>query len=346
MRRAFSSGGAPAKNYQVALFGWNSAMPVRKQILDFRFRGKKLAVKGLFADFSSPDFPDIKPAAEFDKVLGDKDLDAVFLGEEKGSSVELIKKCLDAGKNVLVDGLFGENINSGDAKDIISLAQKNDKVVMFPSLKRYSPHYSDASANWTRPNTLALTKNVSIQLRDDALNVDVVQNPKSFAMKHLFPELDFLVNCYKDGNFQLAKVSESQHGIEASFKGPSGIDINLEYHVGCPVFLYKLLWNDRCVVRVEGLTYYNNSTVDYFADGFIHEFNRFVHLMNDSDARKNHLESDLKTVPKVLDLIIGIASFPNKTELVVPEPLAFEDKLRALPSLRSIGFSSDKDKVI
>lgn len=342
MRRYLSTPSPLSKNFQLSCYGWNNSSIVRKQILDFKFRGKKLAVKNWFADYSNPNYPEIKPAKDFAKSLEDKEIDAVFLGES--TNADLVKKCIDAGKNVLMDGFIHKDFSASDAREIINMAKKSDKVVMFPTFKRYSPHYVDAFENWTKESTKALTENVAIVLRNDTK--DIVENSTEFGKKYLFNDLDFLVQCFKPGEFKIKSVAESQRGVEFDFETLKSVQGRLEYHVQSPVFLYKFLWNNRCVVRVEGLTYYNNSMADYFAEGFIKEFHHFAHLMDNAEARNTHLENDLQTVPHVLELLEEIANFSNKTVLQEVENLSLEDKLRQLPSLRNVGVGEHLDKVI
>ncbi|XP_031552853.1 biliverdin reductase A-like [Actinia tenebrosa] len=77
----------------------------------------------------------------WDEALGRSDVDAFVIATENGNHEECAKKCLDAGKHILVD--FPLTISSQSAKDIIELAEKKGLVCQEEDIGLLTPAFKE-----------------------------------------------------------------------------------------------------------------------------------------------------------------------------------------------------------
>lgn len=329
--------------HNIALLGWHPNSPVRRQIISNYFKGRRIVHHATFADVTVPEYPDIKPAADFEKgALANDAVSAVLIGTVASKS--LISQCLDAGKHVLLERPVCHALSAQDVADLYVLAQKKDKILMFPSFKRYSPHYCDALANWTTDDTISLTRKLGMIIRDDVRGASR-KDTHSYVRQYMWPDLDFLARCVMPHKMAVTRVAESNKGMEITLKTTSGVEVALSHQVETAKFLYKLLWNDRCVVRVEGLTYYSDSTADYYSEGYLKELVAMYKLIENSEERQHHLSLDSEVVVHSTELSDMIAGFDGKEVLSDVKEASLEEGLRALPGLRSLGIGVHLDKI-
>eukprot|EP00475_Leptophrys_vorax_P036509 TRINITY_DN6182_c0_g1_i1.p1 TRINITY_DN6182_c0_g1~~TRINITY_DN6182_c0_g1_i1.p1 ORF type:complete len:375 (+),score=114.78 TRINITY_DN6182_c0_g1_i1:43-1167(+) len=332
----------------VALYGWNAHSVTRVQLLQNYFREKRFPFKGFYAEPADvhPDYSsEAKPTSSFNP--GEKGIDSVIIGGRGAATADLVSKCLDNGKHVLLDrGSLDVAMSASDAKSLLQLAQKKEKVLMFPSFKRIAPHYVDALRNWMYPAVQQATKKIQVLMREDDSTV-VLSDTKTFLKQHVFSDLDFINAVYPNEKLSVSAVAQAEYGLDVTLSNASGAEILLSYHVSCPKFLYKLVWNDNCVVRVEGLAYVFHPSGDYFADAIMEELDMFRDMMRDKKRREQFTAKNLQIVPKTLELIEDISNFPSKGALPdrALQQQSAVDYFKQLTSLRELGVGVDLDKV-
>lgn len=81
-------------------------------------------------------YPHANPTSEIERVLGDKDVDAVAISTPAGTHFDLTRKALDADKHVLVEKPI--TLNSKEALQLIGLAQEKQKVLMVGHVFEYN----------------------------------------------------------------------------------------------------------------------------------------------------------------------------------------------------------------
>lgn len=76
---------------------------------------------------------------DLDKVLNDKEICGVFISSSPASHSRLIKKCLQAGKNVFVEK--PPCLSTSDLEDLVSVSQTTGGHCLVGMQKQYSPQY-------------------------------------------------------------------------------------------------------------------------------------------------------------------------------------------------------------
>jgi hypothetical protein len=349
-RRVFSTATAAAKKtkkdlqFGVALYGWHTHSLTRRQQLEHYFRGEYVNMHSCYdLKPSHPEYTDLKPLSAFS--LTDANVKAVVIGAPGAASVDFLSKCIDSGKHVLMEkGSLNADVTAEEAKKLIELAEKKDTVLMFPSFKRRAPHYVDALRNWCEPEVRKATKSIQVIMRDDLDSV-VLTDTKAFLRDHVYPDLDFVSLAFSGQKLSVEGVAQADYGVDVQLVSESGVDVRLSYYGSSPKFLYKLLWNDRCVVRVEGLVHVFDQSGDYFAEALLNEMEYFRDSMRNFNRRRDVAKRNLQVVPKTLQLIDEVSSFPNKSVLEARGAVDLEQQLREMVCLREIGIGSQIDNV-
>jgi len=78
-----------------------------------------------------------QPSRSFDEVIADSELDAVVIATTAPSHYRLAKAALEAGKNVYVEKPFVLDV--GEARELISMAEERQRVLMVGHLLEYHP---------------------------------------------------------------------------------------------------------------------------------------------------------------------------------------------------------------
>jgi predicted dehydrogenase len=73
-------------------------------------------------------YPFVKTTTKFEDLLDDGDLDAICVATPVGSHYDLAKRCLEAGKHVLVEKPLTRSVR--EAEDLVERADKNKRVLM------------------------------------------------------------------------------------------------------------------------------------------------------------------------------------------------------------------------
>jgi predicted dehydrogenase len=82
-------------------------------------------------------YPRARATTDFDEVLADESLDAVIVATPAVTHYELAKRALEAGKHVLVEK--PPAMNAAEADDLVSTAERADRVLMPGHLLLYHP---------------------------------------------------------------------------------------------------------------------------------------------------------------------------------------------------------------
>ena len=82
-------------------------------------------------------FPDVEMSAQFERALGDPEIEAVVISTPTSTHHALCKQALEAGKHVLVEKPIATN--AGDAEELAALAQKQGKILMVGHVFLFNP---------------------------------------------------------------------------------------------------------------------------------------------------------------------------------------------------------------
>jgi len=82
-------------------------------------------------------FPNINTTPDYKSLLGNPELEAIAIATEVQYHYEIAKKCLLAGKHVLVEKPLA--LNSDECKDLIGVAKAKNRLLMVGHLLEYHP---------------------------------------------------------------------------------------------------------------------------------------------------------------------------------------------------------------
>ena len=82
-------------------------------------------------------YPHIPGTSNYDEVLSNKEIDAVVIATPPETHYQLVKKALLNNKHVLVEKPFC--MKTAEAEELISISEKNNKVLMVDHTFQYSP---------------------------------------------------------------------------------------------------------------------------------------------------------------------------------------------------------------
>lgn len=85
----------------------------------------------------SAQYPSIETTTDYDSMLHDSDIDAVAVVVSSEKHFHLAKEALLSGKNVFVEKPL--SLTSSDAQELVSLAEKEHKILMVGHLLEYHP---------------------------------------------------------------------------------------------------------------------------------------------------------------------------------------------------------------
>jgi predicted dehydrogenase len=80
-------------------------------------------------------YPHVRLTDRLDSVIGDGEIDAVIVATGSDSHYEISRRCLEAGKHVLVEKPIA--LKSADAEHLIALAAEHERVLLVGHLLRY-----------------------------------------------------------------------------------------------------------------------------------------------------------------------------------------------------------------
>ncbi|MFH1285248.1 MAG: Gfo/Idh/MocA family oxidoreductase [Candidatus Micrarchaeota archaeon] len=81
-------------------------------------------------------FPSVKTTGNLEEVLGDEEVEAVVVATPASTHFGLVKKCLDAGKNVLAEKPL--TMNSMEASELGAIARDRRKILMVGNTFEYN----------------------------------------------------------------------------------------------------------------------------------------------------------------------------------------------------------------
>ncbi len=83
------------------------------------------------------DFPSLKFTSSFDDILNNPEINAVAIATPAVTHYELVKKALNANKDVFVEKPLALKYDNG--KELVALAQKKNKILMVGHILQYHP---------------------------------------------------------------------------------------------------------------------------------------------------------------------------------------------------------------
>lgn len=88
-------------------------------------------------DLVRQSYPGVKVTSEYEKILNDKNIDAVIIVTPTPTHFELAKKALEADKHILVEKSL--TLKAQEAKILVTLAGKKKRKIMVGHLLKYHP---------------------------------------------------------------------------------------------------------------------------------------------------------------------------------------------------------------
>ena len=83
------------------------------------------------------EYPNLKTTTNFDEILVDKEIKAVVISSPAVTHYDLVKKALEAGKDVFVEKPLALQVKQGE--ELVKIADKNKRILMVGHLLLYHP---------------------------------------------------------------------------------------------------------------------------------------------------------------------------------------------------------------
>lgn len=119
------------------------------------------------------DYPDVKSYDRLQEILDDPEIELVIVNTPSNTHVDYSRKCLLAGKDILVEKPFAPSVE--EAREIFDLGRKLGRMVMVYQNRRFS---SDFAVTRDTINSKKLGDIIEIHLRYDRYRAEI--GPKVF----------------------------------------------------------------------------------------------------------------------------------------------------------------------